>query len=172
MHADGAVRLEREHNGTSRSLLQAKKGNAFLAPVLDQRHSNFLFSFADCPVDFKGANYTAVTSRCKDLVYQLSLCCDLLQEFACPYSGYINDPGTNCAGTMFSYATIYGKYPPGLFRSTCVEGNDGGGLKCSDDVQQPGRQEDLLSAAAAAGIAAPAVAMPLVAAVLFASNWS
>jgi hypothetical protein len=74
MHADGAVRLEREHNGTGRSLLQAKKGNAFLAPVLDQRHSNFLFSFADCPVDFKGANYTAVTSRCKDLVYQPATC--------------------------------------------------------------------------------------------------
>jgi hypothetical protein len=36
MHnAADAVRLQREHNGTGRSLLQAKKGNAFLAPDLD-----------------------------------------------------------------------------------------------------------------------------------------
>ncbi|GJN33658.1 hypothetical protein PR202_gb22279 [Eleusine coracana subsp. coracana] len=136
-------------DGTGRSLLQAKK---------------------DCPVSFEGANYTLVTSRCKGPLYQPSLCCGALKDFACPYATYINDPSTNCAATMFSYINLYGKYPPGLFANTCHEGDKG--LHCPEDVPQiqPGQA----ASSGAAAVAAPAVAAALaagVAALLLMSSW-
>ncbi|KAL6656225.1 hypothetical protein ACP70R_007051 [Stipagrostis hirtigluma subsp. patula] len=128
------------HDGTGRSLLQAKK---------------------ECPVSFEGANYTVITSRCKGPLYQPSLCCGALKDFACPYSTYINDVTTNCAASMFSYINLYGKYPPGLFANTCHEGNKG--LECPEDTPQvkPGQQvaggaPAVPAAALAAGVAAAA----------------
>lgn len=114
--------LERGHDTTGRSLLQAKK---------------------DCPVSFEGANYTVITSRCKGPLYQPTLCCGALKDFACPYSTYINDVSTNCAATMFSYINLYGKYPPGLFANTCHEGDKG--LTCPEDTPQiePGQKAAL-----------------------------
>ncbi|TVU09973.1 hypothetical protein EJB05_43473 [Eragrostis curvula] len=128
--------LQHEHDGTGRSLLQVKKGD-------------------DCPVSFEGANYTLVTSRCKGPLYQPSLCCGALKDFACPYSTYINDVSTNCAATMFSYINIYGKYPPGLFSNTCHEGDKG--LQCPDDVPQIQPGQTASSGAAAAPTAATAL---------------
>ncbi|KAJ1290138.1 hypothetical protein BS78_02G220000 [Paspalum vaginatum] len=125
--------LEHGHDATGRSLLQAKK---------------------DCPVSFEGANYTVITSRCKGPLYQPSMCCDALKDFACPYSTYINDVTTNCAATMFSYINLYGRYPPSLFANTCHEGNKG--LACPEDTPQvqPGQ-----TASGAAALAAPAAAL-------------
>lgn len=125
--------LEQEHGTTGRSLLQAKK---------------------DCPVSFEGANYTVITSHCKGPLYQPSLCCNALKDFACPYATYINDVTTNCAATMFSYINLYGKYPPGLFANTCHEGNKG--LACPEDTPQvqPGQ-----AASGAAAVAVPAAAL-------------
>lgn len=60
-------------------------------------------------MSFEGANYTVITSRCKGPLYQQTLCCGALKDFACPYSTYINDASTNCAATMFSYINLYGK---------------------------------------------------------------
>ena len=57
-------------------------------------------SGTDCPVSFQDANYTVITSRCKGPLYQPTLCCGALKDFACPYSTYINDVSTNCAATM------------------------------------------------------------------------
>lgn len=125
--------LERGHDTTGRSLLQTKK---------------------DCPVSFEGANYTVITSRCKGPLYQPTLCCGALKDFACPYSTYINDVSTKCAATMFSYINLYGKYPPGLFANTCHEGDKG--LACPEDTPQiePGQK-----ASGAAAVAAPAAAL-------------
>ncbi|CAN6196370.1 unnamed protein product [Urochloa humidicola] len=132
--------LEHGHGAAGRSLLQAKK---------------------DCPVSFEGANYTIITSRCKGPLYQPTLCCGALKDFACPYSTYINDVSTTCAATMFSYINLYGKYPPGLFANTCHEGDKG--LTCPEDTPQvqPGQQASSGAAAppaAAAAVAAAAVA--------------
>ncbi|CAL5082013.1 unnamed protein product [Urochloa decumbens] len=132
-----------EH-GHGRSLLQAKK---------------------DCPVSFEGANYTIITSRCKGPLYQPTLCCGALKDFACPYSTYINDVSTTCAATMFSYINLYGKYPPGLFANTCHEGDKG--LTCPEDTPQvqPGQTASgaavAFAAPAAAAVAAAVVAVSL-----------
>ncbi|XP_062199640.1 GPI-anchored protein LLG1-like [Phragmites australis] len=128
--------LEHEHDTTGRSLLQTKK---------------------DCPVSFEGANYTVITSRCKGPLYQPSLCCGALKDFACPYSTYINDVSTNCAATMFSYINLYGKYPPGLFANTCHEGDKG--LACPEDTPQVKPGEQAASGAATAVPAAAAAAL-------------
>ena len=111
-------------------------------------------SGTDCPVSFQDANYTVITSRCKGPLYQPTLCCGALKDFACPYSTYINDVSTNCAATMFSYINLYGKYPPGLFANTCHEGDKG--LACPEDTPQiePGQK-----ASGAAAVAAPAAAL-------------
>ncbi|KAL6844710.1 hypothetical protein ACP4OV_025369 [Aristida adscensionis] len=130
-----------ESGGAGRSLLQAKK---------------------ECPVSFEGANYTVITSRCKGPLYQPSLCCGALKEFACPYSSYINDATTNCAATMFSYINLYGKYPPGLFANTCHEGNKG--LACPEDTPQVKPGEQAASAAPPAAAAATAAAAAALAA--------
>ncbi|OEL37359.1 GPI-anchored protein LORELEI [Dichanthelium oligosanthes] len=126
--------LELGHDTTGRRLLQAKK---------------------DCPVSFEGANYTIITSRCKGPLYQPTLCCNALKDFACPYSTYINDVTTNCAATMFSYINLYGKYPPGLFANTCHEGDKG--LSCPEDTPQvqPGQK----ASGAVDAVAAPAAAL-------------
>ncbi|GJN39682.1 hypothetical protein PR202_gb28817 [Eleusine coracana subsp. coracana] len=50
---------------------------------------------------------------------------------------------------MFSYITIYGKYPPGLFSSTCCQENKG--LDCAEEdpqIQQ-GKEEDSFGTTAA-----------------------
>ncbi|KAG2566568.1 GPI-anchored protein LLG1-like [Panicum virgatum] len=136
--------LEHGHAATGRSLLQAKK---------------------DCPVSFEDANYTIITSRCKGPLYQPSLCCGALKDFACPYSTYINDVTTNCASTMFSYINLYGKYPPGLFANTCHEGDKG--LSCPEDTPQvqPGQKASgaaIVIAQAAAMAVAAALAVSLI----------
>jgi hypothetical protein len=117
-------------------------------------------------VSFEDANFTIVTSRCKGPLYQPSLCCDALKEFACPYATYINDISNNCAPTMFSYLNLYGKYPPGLFANTCHEGDKG--LNCPEDVPQikPGQE----ASSAAPAITSPTVAAGI-AAFLLMSSW-
>ncbi|CAL5063802.1 unnamed protein product [Urochloa decumbens] len=125
--------VEHGRDTTGRNLLQAKK---------------------DCPVSFEGANYTIITSRCKGPLYQPTLCCGALKDFACPYSTYINDVTTTCAATMFSYINLYGKYPPGLFANTCHEGDKG--LTCPEDTPQV--QPGQTATGAAVAFAAPAAA--------------
>jgi hypothetical protein len=112
-------------------------------------------------VSFEDANYTIITSKCKGPLYQPSLCCGALKDFACPYSNYINDVTTTCAATMFSYINLYGKYPPGLFANTCHEGDKG--LSCPEDTPQVEPGQKVSSAAAAVAGAAPAAAAALVA---------
>ncbi|KAG9143929.1 hypothetical protein Leryth_016129 [Lithospermum erythrorhizon] len=41
-------------------------------------------------------------------------------EFACPYHKQINDLTNDCATTMFSYITLHGNYPPGIFANICT----------------------------------------------------
>ncbi|XP_043703704.1 GPI-anchored protein LLG1-like [Telopea speciosissima] len=95
------------HESTGRTLLQAKKS---------------------CTVNFEFLNYTIITSQCKGPKYPTKLCCEALQEFACPYAEQLNDLTNDCASTMFSYINLYGKYPPGLFASECR--GDKFGLTC------------------------------------------
>lgn len=102
-------------------------------------------------MDFKSANYTVVTSRCKSLLYQRSLCCTALREFGSPYAKYIYDPSSSCASIMFSYLSIYGKYPPGLFSSTCCDD-----IKDAQEMEL-GQEASL----GAAGVSAPVVVVIL-----------
>ncbi|XWS68634.1 hypothetical protein CRYUN_Cryun04dG0107700 [Craigia yunnanensis] len=97
------------HGTTGRNLLQAKKS---------------------CSEDFEHKNYTIITSNCKGPQYPTKGCCEALKEFACPFADKLNDLGTDCASTMFSYINLYGKYPPGLFANMCREGKEG--LECPE----------------------------------------
>ncbi|KAJ4793832.1 GPI-anchored protein LORELEI [Rhynchospora pubera] len=84
-----------------------------------------------CPVDFKHKNYKILTSKCKAPKYYGRLCCPAFKEFACPFSDVLNAVDKNdCASIMFDYIDFYGKYPPGLFFTKCVEGSFG--LRCPD----------------------------------------
>ncbi|CAN1351288.1 GPI-anchored protein LLG3 [Linum perenne] len=104
-----ALEHDRFHEGgPNRALLQMKK---------------------QCNVSFESMDYTILTTQCKGPSYPRRQCCDALKEFACPYTNEINNPGTNCAETMFSYINLYGKYPSGLFANTCKEGSSG--LDCN-----------------------------------------
>ncbi|EPS65032.1 hypothetical protein M569_09746, partial [Genlisea aurea] len=82
-----------------------------------------------CSVDFEHMNYTVITSQCKGPNYSPERCCAPLKQLLCPVKDQVNDLNSNCAETFFSYANIYGKYPPGLFASLCKEGEQG--LDCS-----------------------------------------
>ncbi|XVE49922.1 hypothetical protein DITRI_Ditri01bG0120700 [Diplodiscus trichospermus] len=103
------------HGTTGRNLLQVKKS---------------------CSEDFEHKNYTILTSQCKGPQYPTKSCCGALKEFACPFVDKINDEGSDCAATMFSYINLYGKYPPGLFANMCREGKEG--LECPESTPSPG----------------------------------
>ncbi|KAL8151057.1 hypothetical protein V2J09_020865 [Rumex salicifolius] len=92
------------HGSTGRSLLQTA---------------------TNCPVDFENQNYTIITSQCRGPKFAADECCSAFKEFACPFIDEIDDLSTTCATTMFSYITLYGKYPPGLFAFECREGKLG-----------------------------------------------
>ncbi|XVE92766.1 hypothetical protein REPUB_Repub01dG0127700 [Reevesia pubescens] len=94
--------------------------------------SNNVNEPAACTEDFEHKNYTILTSKCKGPQYPRKGCCDALKEFACPFAEKLNDPGTDCASTMFSYINLYGKYPPGLFANMCREGKEG--LECPEQT--------------------------------------
>ncbi|XP_039040043.1 GPI-anchored protein LLG3-like [Hibiscus syriacus] len=97
------------HETIGRILLQAKK---------------------ECDEDFQHKNYTILTTMCKGPQYPREGCCNALSDFACPFVDKVNDQGTNCAPTMFSYINLYGKYPPGLFANLCTKDKEG--LLCSE----------------------------------------
>lgn len=97
------------HGSTGRTLLQTKTA---------------------CTVDFEHQNYTILTSQCKGPRYEKGPCCTAFKEFACPWSKDISDATNDCASTMFSYINAMGNYPPALFSSMCVEGQQG--LDCGD----------------------------------------
>ncbi|KAM7492251.1 hypothetical protein LguiA_035172 [Lonicera macranthoides] len=89
---------------------------------------------SDCPINFETLNYTEVTSNCKGPNYKAEPCCKGFKLLACPYSAEITDMKSNCAKTMFSYINLYGKYPPGLFSSMCVEQKEG--LDCDQTYKE------------------------------------
>lgn len=78
-----------------------------------------------CEVDFESKNYTDLTRQCKGPKYPAKECCAAFKQFACPYAHQINDLTTDCARIMFSYITVHGKYPPGLFATECRETKEG-----------------------------------------------
>ncbi|CAH2051128.1 unnamed protein product, partial [Thlaspi arvense] len=83
-----------------------------------------------CKEDFANQNYTIITSRCKGPDYPAKVCCSAIKEFACPFAEAIDDEKNDCASTMFSYITRYGRYPPGIFANMCKEGLQG--LACTN----------------------------------------
>ncbi|CAN6914861.1 unnamed protein product [Brassica oleracea] len=74
-----------------------------------------------CEVDFQSKNYTDLTRQCRGPTYPATECCAAFKQFACPYAHQINDLNTDCAKVMFSYITVHGNYPLGLFASECKE---------------------------------------------------
>ncbi|KAK8969378.1 GPI-anchored protein LORELEI [Platanthera guangdongensis] len=104
-------------------------------------------------------NYTIFTSKCKGPQYAPDLCCSALKEFACPYTNEINDLTNDCASTMFSYISLYGKYPPGLFSSECREGKSG--LNCSAYISKSDNSTSV-SAACTSHTFLPLIAYALV----------
>ncbi|KAJ4867829.1 GPI-anchored protein LORELEI [Raphanus sativus] len=76
-------------------------------------------------LDFESKNYTDLTRQCKGPKYPAKECCAAFKQFACPYAHQINDLTTDCARIMFSYITVHGKYPPGLFATECRETKEG-----------------------------------------------
>uniref|UniRef100_M4DRG0 GPI-anchored protein LLG1-like domain-containing protein n=1 Tax=Brassica campestris TaxID=3711 RepID=M4DRG0_BRACM len=82
----------------------------------------FLFVLGtECEVDFESKNYTDLTRQCRGPTYPATECCAAFKQFACPYAHQINDLNTDCAKVMFSYITVHGNYPLGLFASECKE---------------------------------------------------
>ncbi|KAJ4872355.1 LORELEI-LIKE-GPI-ANCHORED PROTEIN 1 [Raphanus sativus] len=76
-----------------------------------------------CPIDFQNLNYKIIRSRCKGPLYPPQKCCLAFKKLACPYSGYLNDEGTDCLTLLFSDIKLYGGYyPVGLFENICLQG--------------------------------------------------
>ncbi|XP_052177262.1 GPI-anchored protein LLG3-like [Diospyros lotus] len=100
------------HGMTARALLQVK---------------------SDCSIDFEHQNYTIITSQCKGPRYETTICCKAFRQFACPFTNELNDDKSNCANTMFGYINTFGKYPPGLFASLCIDTTNDKGLGCTDE---------------------------------------
>ncbi|KAJ0263239.1 GPI-anchored protein LORELEI [Hirschfeldia incana] len=78
-----------------------------------------------CEVDFESKNYTDLTRQCRGPTYPAKECCAAFKQFACPYAHQINDLNTDCAKIMFSYITVHGNYPLGLFANECQETREG-----------------------------------------------
>eukprot|EP00250_Pteridium_aquilinum_P007137 c16920_g1_i1 orf=318-857(+) len=94
--------------------------------VIHNRH--LLQVLTPCSINFQVQNYTIITSECKGPSYAQNACCTAFVKFACPFASEINDNTTDCANNMFTYISIYGRYPAGLFANECV--GDARGLPC------------------------------------------
>ncbi|KAF8082178.1 hypothetical protein N665_0845s0036 [Sinapis alba] len=91
--------------------------------------SNLLNAKKQCEVDFESKNYTDLKRQCRGPTYPAKECCWAFKQFACPYVNQINDLNTDCAKIMFSYITVHGNYPLGLFANECQDTKEG--LVCS-----------------------------------------
>ncbi|KAL3503690.1 hypothetical protein ACH5RR_038139 [Cinchona calisaya] len=111
------------------SLLISTSASTFLSGGVFGDHiatgRNLLQATQSCSINFESQNYTIITSQCKGPQYPANLCCAAFKEFACPFAEELNDLSNNCATVMFSYISINGNYPPGLFASECTEGKQG-----------------------------------------------